>query len=645
MDVHVVAAELFGRFPETFQLVIGPAEHPCRRYAGQPFGRTVPEHVAETVCGVFGRDHGRKLVEDFLKQRVEPGHLPFVLLLPGHVDSHAEQPALAVRTGQQKPDASDETALARMRLVQLLEQIDRLVAAGGAEVVFAEAGGDRSIAQQLEIAFPDGLLRTEAVQPAEVGVDHQIAEIVVGVFQEELAGQVVHDAPEQNIGVFERIAAVQEFGHVEADAEENPAVRTVAGQRQLGRVDDSYAAFAVAHLLVAFETLAGLAHTQVVSFVFAGEFGRKQIRVAHACKVFFRHAEQPAEAAVAEDITVAVRDVLEPERAGQVVDDRLHEVVGFAELGLPGAFLRDVADDSEDFRLASVLSRDVSELHFEHGPATAFSGPVDDGLLFRCAGEHFPPGVPESVPVFPADPDVDRIRPPVRIFAPESRIFDLPDRGLVRRIAEIVHPHGPGGSFEPFVLAVHPVPLLILLRDVAEDQHGAGDGSVRIPDRGGAVGDVPPGTVLPDEVGVIGHLHRTSFAQRPAERGRHRSVVDVAAEPEAFVEAVPDQLLRLVTGQFRGDLVHEGDDFVFIGHDHAVADRLQRQFEPFGERFGGAAQGVEFGDVGRHPQHGFAIENTVRQLDEFSPAALPRRIVFECDGPAGVHDRVDRIAE
>lgn len=27
-------------FPETFQLVIGPAEHPCRRYAGQPFGRT-----------------------------------------------------------------------------------------------------------------------------------------------------------------------------------------------------------------------------------------------------------------------------------------------------------------------------------------------------------------------------------------------------------------------------------------------------------------------------------------------------------------------------------------------------------------------------------------------------------------------------
>lgn len=40
VNIHVVAAELFGRFPETFQLIIGPAEHPGRRYAGQPFGRT-----------------------------------------------------------------------------------------------------------------------------------------------------------------------------------------------------------------------------------------------------------------------------------------------------------------------------------------------------------------------------------------------------------------------------------------------------------------------------------------------------------------------------------------------------------------------------------------------------------------------------
>ena len=137
---------------------------------------------------------------------------------------------------------------------------------------------------------------------------------------------------------------------------------------------------------------------------------------------------------------------------------------------------------------------------------------------------------------------------------------------------------------------VQPVPFPVLERDIPEHQDGAGGFSVRGADRRGAVGDVAPPGIPGNEVGVIGRSDGLAGLQRLADRGGDAAAVQTADDMEDVVERSAERFGGPAAGQFARDRVDHGDAFPGVGHDHSVADGLERQGEA-GGRVGGFLTG------------------------------------------------------
>ncbi len=156
-------------------------------------------------------------------------------------------------------------------------------------------------------------------------------------------------------------------------------------------------------------------------------------------------------------------------------------------------------------------------------------------VLVFCAvieglGRDFPPGEPFPLrqhrgAVFPVNPAVDRADAAIghgKQFRQHARTGNFPSGG-------IEHESRGSGNLRPgFQLGMgitQAVALRVLLGHIAERQNRAEYFAVRPEDRRGAVGDVIPGSVAGNQIGMIGEFDNHAGPQRPHHRRGARLVV------------------------------------------------------------------------------------------------------------------------
>ena len=128
-------------------------------------------------------------------------------------------------------------------------------------------------------------------------------------------------------------------------------------------------------------------------------------------------------------------------------------------------------------------------------------------------------------------------------------------------------------------MGAQPVPFLVFLRNIAEDQYSADDFPLRITNRRCTVRNVPGCSVTGNQIGMVGQLDDFSRRKRFGQRGLHFAAVKIADDIEYFIEFFAFCFLDRIAGHLDCDRIQEGDPFFAVGCNDAVADGFQGQTE------------------------------------------------------------------